>query len=1028
MNSALSPDSVAQMLFAATATSPDLFFFLHCGGNERRWPTIVYVNPAFERFTGRAAADLVGCGLDELVPSEEHPAAAHVLLAQLHGGGSTFSLDMTLRRKDGEPGPIALKLCPVPGYADHWLVMQESPGPDRERTTLEQTTRALRMIGQCNQLLIHARDEAEMLESVCRVAVQLGNYRMAWVGYPLEDDFRTITPVTCAGHEQNYLSEIQLSWDPEQPLGSGPAALAIRTAEPQFVDSVAEASVMSPWRDRALARGYASVLALPLKNEQGVFGVFVLYGTAAIAISNEEKRLLVELAENLAFGISTRRLQLRERRMNRAVTEIADSISRQTGRDYLDRLVLKVASVLGADGVVVARFRPEGDAEMATAVAAVLDEQPCTLQQFPISGHPEELLADQPHLLVEKGFRGKYPEAHRSLGKLLEAYAGCRLLRSDGSALGTLFVVFRQPMIDSDFVLSVLSIFAARAGAEIERQEADTRIRQQAELLESTQDAILMTDGHGLITYWNQGATTLYGWTQAEALGENMGELLGVPPELLAAWLEHVWREKYRNGEITKVTRSGEQRIIESRWTLSPEPESQGQVRILQIDTDVTQRKHAEAQMHQAAFYDQLTGIPNRALFLNRLRHAVSGLHREDRRLALLFMDLDRFKEINDGFGHDVGDQVLVVVARRFAAVVRQDETLARLGGDEFVVISPDADRDSAIAIARRLAETLREPVEIGGQYFSLGLSLGITLAPEQGETPEQLLQNTDIAMYAAKRARRDYCVYSPDMGQTLENHLALSNSFVRALDAGALTLHYQPQVHLGDGTLCGAEALLRWQDEKLGAVSPGRFLPLAEERGLMLQLGAWVFRAACRQVTEWRAAGLKLPGRLAVNIAAEQLDSLDTVTLLERETRDHGLSPTDFCLEITETGLMRDPASAARVIGALRLAGFSIAIDDFGTGYSSLAYLATLPVDIVKIDKAFVQDMQREKGGHAIVKAVQSLAEGLHLSTLAEGVETEEQAAGLRAIGCRKAQGFLYDRPCDADAFAQRWMHLVTR
>ncbi|MEO8160173.1 MAG: EAL domain-containing protein [Arenimonas sp.] len=438
-------------------------------------------------------------------------------------------------------------------------------------------------------------------------------------------------------------------------------------------------------------------------------------------------------------------------------------------------------------------------------------------------------------------------------------------------------------------------------------------------------------------------------------------------------------------------------------------------------------RKQQSARIEKLAFYDPLTSLPNRALFLDRLRHALGSADRSNRSVALLFLDLDRFKEINDSLGHALGDMALVEVARRLQATTRQEETLARLGGDEFVLVAEGADLEHAAMIALRMLRLLVEPIAAAGNLLSIGGSIGIALYPADGESADELIRHTDIAMYRAKSSGGGFCFYAPEMGLLLEKRIRMTARLGAAIEAGQLELHYQPLVSLDTGKLRGAEALVRWYDSELGWVSPGEFIPIAEERGMMGRLGDWVLGAACRRLAEWKRAGLELPGRLSVNVSVKQLQDHDLAARLQAIVQDHGLTPDCFELEITESSMMADPEGALLIMEQLGAAGFALAIDDFGTGYSSLSYLKRFTVDQIKIDISFVRDMLSDKDDYAIVKAIIAMADSLGLKTTAEGVEHPEQALALAELGCHFVQGFNFGRPVAPAEFADRWLQVAS-
>ena len=430
-----------------------------------------------------------------------------------------------------------------------------------------------------------------------------------------------------------------------------------------------------------------------------------------------------------------------------------------------------------------------------------------------------------------------------------------------------------------------------------------------------------------------------------------------------------------------------------------------------------TQLVLQEDLRHQA-FHDGLTGLPNRVLLHDRVDHALAGLSRSGGMVALCFCDLDGFKAVNDSLGHQAGDELLVVAAKRLASIVRGGDTVARLGGDEFAVLFDNIPTpDIATALAERMVSVLRQPAAAAGQQTSLTVSVGIAFA-DAGTTTEQLLSEADTAMYEAKALGKDrFTVFESQMRSQLIDRLAMTNAFRGSLERDEFFLEYQPQISLVDGALEGFEALVRWQHPTLGHLGPYRFIPLAEDTGFIVELGRWVLEAACREAAAWPSRG-GAPLAVSVNLSARQLDdpnlAMDVATALTRS----GLNPEQLILEITESVLMLDPVRTAQVLTDLKTTGIRIAIDDFGTGYSSLSYLRLFPVDMLKIDKSFVDPLTDPKSeGAAFVKTILRLARDLHLITIAEGVEDATQQTVLTQLHCDSAQGYLISHPLTTHA-----------
>jgi len=431
---------------------------------------------------------------------------------------------------------------------------------------------------------------------------------------------------------------------------------------------------------------------------------------------------------------------------------------------------------------------------------------------------------------------------------------------------------------------------------------------------------------------------------------------------------------------------------------------------------DISDRKRAEEQIEFHAYHDVLTNLPNRKLFTDRLTQSISRARRSGKSLAVMFVDLDHFKSINDTLGHEMGDELLLEMAKRLSANVREYDTVARLGGDEFTIILSELRQpEDAVNVAEKVRSAVEQPLSIAGTSIEVSASIGIALYPDDGTDAESLLRNADSAMYRAKEAGRNtYQLCTDDMKRRAVERLSLETRLRRAITEGQLVLHYQPQISLTNGSVVGVEALVRWNDPERGLVHPSAFIPLAEESRLILPLGEWVLRSACTQMRAWQDAGLEVP-MMSVNLSLRQFQQYDIVQAVRHVLNETGLDASALELEITETAAMQNAESTVEVLQALRELGVSIAIDDFGTGYSSLNYLKRFPITAVKIDRAFVRDLATSEGDAAIVSAVVGIARALKLRVIAEGVETQEQLSFLRRRNCDAAQGYLFSRPVAA-------------
>jgi diguanylate cyclase (GGDEF)-like protein/PAS domain S-box-containing protein len=581
-------------------------------------------------------------------------------------------------------------------------------------------------------------------------------------------------------------------------------------------------------------------------------------------------------------------------------------------------------------------------------------------------------------------------------------------------------------------LLAVLVAFATALGLSVlfsgwlttlfERYRADidagnARLRVWAKVFESGTEAMLISDADNRIVEVNDTFTRITGYSREETIGQT--------PHLLNSgyhdddFFRQMWASLAGHGtwagEIWNRRKDG---LVYPEWlNITVARNEAGEItNYVSAFSDITERKAYEERLRHLAEYDPLTNLPNRVLLQDRLIHAISLNRRNGGQMAVIFIDLDRFKNINDSLGHAVGDRLLVEMARRLRAAVRASDTVSRLGGDEFVVLLPDLDHaDHAAHLAEKLLQVIAEQFDIDGRELSVTPSLGIALYPADGADPETLLKNADAAMYHAKESgRNNYQFFAPEMNARVSEHLALENNLRQAMARQELSLHYQPQFDLESGALVGYEALMRWDSATLGSVSPVRFIPIAEESGLILSLGEWALREACRQNRAWQQAGLPVVP-VAVNISAVQFRHADLARQIADVLDESGLPPALLEVEITESLLLEDAEQVCATLQRIKALGVALAMDDFGTGYSSLSYLKRFRLDKLKIDRSFIMDLPGDTDDAALTVAIIGMAANLGLRTIAEGVETEAQRDYLRLHGCQQAQGFLFARPLPA-------------
>lgn len=551
-----------------------------------------------------------------------------------------------------------------------------------------------------------------------------------------------------------------------------------------------------------------------------------------------------------------------------------------------------------------------------------------------------------------------------------------------------------------------------------QRHEDEFALRRASTVFTSTTNAILITDGEGTITQVNPAFTATFGWSEAEAAGVSADQLLGTSVwAAVAGEHDDVGRSGRWSGEATLTTAHGS--AVTGWLSVSDVRNADGARDVIAVFTDVTPLKDSEARLDHLARHDPLTGLANRVVALEQLQLALRSAHRGRRAVAVLFLDLDRFKEINDSLGHSAGDQALQQVAERLSARLRSGDVLARLGGDEFLVVAEGlASIDEAEVVANKVLGALREPVSVDGREFVLTASIGISVFPGDAADADSLIRNADAAMYEAKEHGRNRArFYSPELTERASQRLLLESELRRAINADALSLDYQPIVALPEVRLARLEALLRWTSDRIGPVLPATFVPLIEDIGLMPEVGAWVLDRALGQLAQWRAAGVDIPG-VSVNVSPAQIEQPGFIESVAELLARHRIPPEDLELEVTEGTVFRVRAHGAALLHHISDSGVRIAIDDFGAGYSSLARLEELPLDTLKIDRAFVSGLGPSSEGErrqAVMDALIDLAHAHRLRVTAEGIERPDELAALAHAGCEFAQGFLISMPVPA-------------
>ncbi|MCA1940302.1 MAG: EAL domain-containing protein, partial [Caenispirillum bisanense] len=561
----------------------------------------------------------------------------------------------------------------------------------------------------------------------------------------------------------------------------------------------------------------------------------------------------------------------------------------------------------------------------------------------------------------------------------------------------------------------------ARLGSAFQIVRDQERLRLQGTAMAAAANAIFITDVDGRILWVNEAFTRLSGYEPQDVIGQTPAVLKsGIQSkEAYRSLWETVTQGRVWRGEM--VERRKDATLYTVDQTIAPITDEKGVVtHFVAVHEDVTERKRAEERIRYLANYDTLTRLPNRVLFRDRLHQAVGHARRVHKALAVMFVDLDRFSRINDTLGHAAGDKLLGLMAERIQAVAEDADTVARIGGDEFAIIQADLpNAEAAAVLAKKVVDAVGATVEMDGHAIHLGANVGIAIYPQDGDDPDHLIKNADMAMYRAIRSETaSYYFFSSEMNAEAQVRLGIEGDLRRAVERNELQLYYQPQISVATGAIIGVEALLRWLHPEQGMISPARFIPIAEDSGLILPIGDWVLSEALRQSRAWQDSGLPAI-TMAVNISAVQFRQEGLVARVTELLSAHAVDPTTVELELTESMLMQDARIAIELLTDLSDLGIQLAIDDFGTGYSSLSYLKQFPVDKLKVDQSFVRHLTTDKNDAVIARATINLGHSLGLEVVAEGVEDADTFAYLKAEGCDVAQGYYFGKPMPADQVA---------
>ena len=1006
---------------------------------------VLEANPAFCRLLERGAGEVVGSSLLQLTHPEDRGAGAAALHQALTQPGSSA---VTLRHlvPSGEEVWARVRLTALPGAAgEPAAVLAEVEDIRQElrlRERLREMDRLRAALAASNEAMLRATTVDELLRSACRIAVEQGGMHMAWVGTEEEDGWFTLR--ASFGGDQGYLAGLRVSSRELIPEGRGPVGGAARSRRPSVCQDVTHDPDFLPWRKRARDAGFQGVSALPLIEAGELRGVMAVYAHETGFFSADRVSLLQRLADNVAFAwgaLDQRLLAARRAEVLRDRLTRLDHVIQNTG----------VATCVLDRDLTLLQANPAFCQLLGMRESSLLGRSLADLS------HPEDrpLLDRARQRLVRSPGRGIRRLEHRLVsrtGDVIHLLASATPMPApDG---GTPQVAWQAQNItaqrDGERAATRRSAQQA-AVAELGREALNGRDLDQ--LLQRSCELVAEHLAVSLVSVmrWQPGRACFrlvagLGWapdrmgvatvpagprSQAGYAFRSGGPVLSRELALEHRFQSEVLVSRYRvRSSVAVAVPSGSEE--EPYGVLAAHSQklrefSQDDLNFLQgvahLLGAAVQRQHSEDQLQRLALHDSLTGLPNRGLLIERVRMSLARLRRDGGQTALLFLDLDRFKVINDSLGHRVGDEVLREVAARLSRLLRPSDTVARLGGDEFVVVAEDVESEAvALGVARRILLELGVPMRLGPSDLVVTASLGLTTTADPDAQPEELLQEADIAMYQAKAEGGGAVVaFIPEMGASFGDRVQVEFDLRRALSRREFAVHYQPIFCLKTGRIRGAEALVRWQHPERGEVAPGDFIPLAEETGAIVEIGEFVLREACRSAAEW--AGRRTDGpEISVNLSPRQLLDPSVVDRVQSALEDSGLEPTRLTLEITETAVLADSVAASSALRELARMGVHLAVDDFGTGYSSVSHLQRFQLRQLKIDKGFVAGLEGSWRDRALVDGLVQLAHAVHLEAAAEGVETRSQLDRLLQMGCDVAQGFLLSPPVSEAEFRRLW------
>jgi diguanylate cyclase (GGDEF)-like protein/PAS domain S-box-containing protein len=980
MRSRQSADARYQKLFDQ---SSDGVLVLNCEH------AILEANNAALKMFGYERDVLVRMGMHDILAAHELPRLAPGVKKVI--AGKVLHEECAFIRSNAEEFMVDVS-CQKLENDNYFLNIHDLTERKKNEERIKQLTRLYQALSQVNQAIVRMDNESDLFPLVCECAVDFGGMKMAWIGQ-LDKNTSKILPIAVYGSGVEYIQNLTFSILENSPDGQGPTGTALRENRVIIVNDYLSDPITRHWHERAAEFGWKSAATFPIQRNNKPFAVLNVYSTAIQGFDEEATNLLKELSADVSFALDNFDHEAQRLHLTHDLRNAYDRI----------RHIMNVSPAI----IYSLKTQPDNGDFIVDFIGHNIEKltgyatKDWHTPQFWINHvHPDDKAAVQQaqNSLIEKG-------------SLNHQY---RFIHADGHVIW----IDDQLMLIRDSAGKPIE--AVGAWLDItDDKTAEELLRVNAQVFEFSREGIITTDADNKILTANKAFTEITGYKAEEVIGKN--------PRILASgttnkafyknmW-QHITEKGYWQGEVLNRRKDGE--FFPERLSISTVRDQDGKItQHIGIISDLSEHKLAEQRIAFLSNFDPLTQLPNRNLLRDRAKLALAAANRSKTAMALVYLDLDRFKIVNESLGPSVGDALLKELAKRLLNGLRPEDTLSRQGGDEFIMLLPETDAEGAAHVAKKMLDIVSKPFTFSAQRIIMTCSIGIAEFPQDGDSFEQLAQSADAALYRAKQAgRNNFQFFTQKMHEQAYEVMQIENELRQALEQNEFELYYQPQVDTVTKKIIGAEALIRWQHPEKGLVMPSSFIPIAEESSLINEIGNWVLITALKQLAKWQAAGIAIVP-VAVNLSIVQFRQDSLFESISSALRETNIDPAMLELEMTESIAMENSERTIRVLGQLSAVGIRLSIDDFGTGYSSLNYLKRFKIDKLKIDQSFIRDMEHHPEDAAIIIAIIGMAKGLNFKTIAEGVETEQQLEFLRHNHCDEIQGYLFSRPLPAKDF----------